>query len=94
MKYATEVIDLMAAYPGRGWKMAEIVRHVSGGRELDATERDETRKGVYRVLCLLVKGGQVACRQAHTRGAPAEFLWRCASVEMAPAWLACKNIQS
>ena len=34
MKYAHEVIDLLAAYPGREFRMAEILRHVSRGMPL------------------------------------------------------------
>ena len=34
MKYAKEVLDLMSAFPGREWRMAELVRDASGGREL------------------------------------------------------------
>ena len=40
MKYAKEVLDLMSAFPGREWRMAELVRDASGGRELARRERD------------------------------------------------------
>jgi len=33
MKYVAEITDLMAAFPGRDFKMAEIVRYVAGGRK-------------------------------------------------------------
>lgn len=59
MKYAHEVIDLMAAYPGREFRMAEIIRHVARGRRLSPREAEAARKAVRRVLAALEDGGQV-----------------------------------
>lgn len=59
MKYAREVIDLMAVHPGREFRMAEIVRYVCGGRRLPLRETEAVRKGVWRVLVALEEGGQV-----------------------------------
>jgi len=59
VKYAHEVIDLMAAYPGREFRMAEIIRHVARGRRLSPREAEATRKAVRRVLAALEDGGQV-----------------------------------
>ncbi|CAJ49064.1 putative phage protein [Bordetella avium 197N] len=59
MKYAREVIDLMAAFPGREFRMAEILRHVTGARNLPAREVEAARKGVRRVLVHLEDSGQV-----------------------------------
>ena len=60
MKYATEVLDLMAAAPGRPWRMAELVRGASGARELTRRERNAMRQAILRVLETLHEGGQVA----------------------------------
>lgn len=57
MKYAAEVIDLLAAYPGREFRMAEIVRHVARGRELSGRERNSVRQAVGRVLVTLEESG-------------------------------------
>lgn len=59
MKYAKEVIDLMAAYPGREFRMAEIIRHVCRGRRLSSRETEAIRKAVRRVLAALEEGGQL-----------------------------------
>lgn len=59
MKYAHEVIDLMGAYPGREFRMAEIIRHVCRGRRLSARETEAVRKAVRRVLAALEENGQV-----------------------------------
>lgn len=59
MKYAKEVIDLLAAYPGREFRMIQIVRHVSGARDLSARQRNAVRQGVLRVLDSLQDTGQI-----------------------------------
>ena len=50
MKYASEVIDLLAAYPNRAFKMIQIVRHVADGHPESPKEWERVRKGVRRVL--------------------------------------------
>lgn len=59
MKYAKEVIDLLAAYPGREFRMIQIVRHVSGARPLSIRQRNAVRQGVLRVLESLEESGQI-----------------------------------
>lgn len=59
MKYASEVIDLLAAYPGKEFRMAQIVRHVTKGRAVSPVRRHAIRKGVSRVLHELHDSGQV-----------------------------------
>lgn len=59
MKYAKEVIDLLAAYPGREFRMAQIVRHVARARDLTESQRHAVRKGIERVLNSLCESGQV-----------------------------------
>lgn len=59
MKYAKEVIDLLAAYPGRQFRMTEIVRHVSRARMLSTRERNAMRQAILRVLASLEDSGQV-----------------------------------
>jgi hypothetical protein len=77
LKYAKEVIDLLAAYPGRGFKMIQIVRHVADGHPRDPKEWERIRKGVRRVLDSLEESGQVECQQsdAHTGGF-ALYIWK------------------
>lgn len=59
MKYATQVIELLAAYPGRAFRMAEIIRHVSRGRALSPSERNAMRRAVLRVLEALADSNQI-----------------------------------
>ena len=77
MKYAREVIDLMAAFPGRDFRMAQIVRHVGRGVPESVVERERLRKGVRRVLEALADQGLVE-RDAPPlcRGAAAAYRWR------------------
>lgn len=62
MKFAKEIIGLMAAYPGRDFKMIELVRHVTGARDLAPRERDRERKAVIRVLAQLKEAGHIVRR--------------------------------
>ncbi|MBB1625682.1 hypothetical protein [Achromobacter sp. UMC71] len=74
MKYAKEVLDTMSAFPGRPWRMAELVRGASGARELTPRERNAMRQAILRVLETLHEGGQVA-RIEHARNSLA-YVWR------------------
>ena len=74
MKYATEVIDLLAAYPGREFQMAHIVRHVTGGREVNPAQRNAVRIGIFRVLRELTDSGHVhQLKHSQTRST---YAWR------------------
>lgn len=74
MKYAHEVMDLMGAYPMRSFRMMELVRHVTGGRQLECREREATRKAVQRVLDALIEAGSVEVQSAALRkGCFAEY---------------------
>lgn len=78
MRYAAEVIDLLAAYPGRPFRMIEIVRHVAKGRPSCKQQRDRYRQGVLRVLRALVDADSIRCRPG-MRGQPALYSWRSAT---------------
>lgn len=73
MKYAKEVIELLAAYPGREFRMSHLVRHVSKGRALPMGERNAIRIGIFRVLKHLSETGQVL--QHKTAGTSALYSW-------------------
>lgn len=75
MKYAREVIDLMAAFPGREFRMAEILRHVTRGMSLSESRRGTVREGVRQVLIDLVKSGQVHQEKVGTTSA--YYSWSC-----------------
>ena len=59
MKYASEILGLMRPYPGREFRMAQIVRAASGGKSLTDRQREAVRKGARRVLDELIESGQV-----------------------------------
>ncbi len=65
----------MAAYPGRDWKMKEIVRYVDPVAE--GKHRQRLRIGVIRVLHALSDTGAVLIRPPRaSRGGTALYRWR------------------
>lgn len=75
MKYASEVIDLLAAYPGREFRMAQIVNHVVRSREVSKLERQRVRNGVLRVLHSLRDNGSIEITPAEAQGGSATYSW-------------------
>ena len=74
MKYADKVIELMAAMPGREFRMVEIVRYVCPIPK-SSKDRSAVREGVRIVLLSLIGCGNVACRRASARGRYAAYRW-------------------
>jgi len=75
--YASEVIALLGAYPGREFKMVEIVRYVANGRDMSLREKRTMRKGVLRAIAALNEMGSVLIRPpAPSRGGSASYSWR------------------
>lgn len=74
MKYAKEVIDLLAAYPGREFRMIQIVRHVTRARVISPNQRNAVRIGIFRVLEQLRESGQV--EQKKGAATSATYAWR------------------
>lgn len=68
-------MDLMAAYPGRQFRMLELVNYIAG-RKADEREKKQTRKGVWRVLHLLQESGHVEIDNPEGRGAAAKYAWK------------------
>ena len=73
LRYAREVMDLMAAYPGRDWKMAHIVRYVCTAR--NETRRQKVRIGVHRVVAMLIETGHVERDPPGKYGSYALYRW-------------------
>ena len=73
-KYAKEVIDLMAAYPGRQFRMAHMINHIDRGAQGPARLR--IRVGTLRVLKALSDNGQVVIVEPETRGGSALYQWQ------------------
>ncbi len=74
MKYAKEVMDLMGPYPGRHFRMADIVRYVAP--QAMGAGRQRVRNGVLRVLESLAESGHVVVAPAAYRGGFATYAWR------------------
>jgi hypothetical protein len=67
----------MAAYPGRRWRMYELVCHVAGGKPPGRKHRDKYRAGVRLVVRALSEANVVSVEPAK-RGSFAAYCWgRC-----------------
>lgn len=75
MKYAKEVIGLIAAYPGREFRLVEVVRHVAKGRALDRTETTRLQRGVQRVMAELACNGSVTIREPEEGRHGRAYIW-------------------
>lgn len=77
MKYVGELIGFMGAYPGREFRMSELVRHVSRAGSLTLKQRRAMRKAVLRAIEALIGTGTVLRRPATAkRGGYAKYRWR------------------
>lgn len=73
MKYAKEIIELMAPYPGRQFKMAHLVREATRGRELTAEQRGAARQSVLRAVNALILNGSVKKESIAVKSASYEW---------------------
>ena len=76
MKYAKEVIELMSAYPGRDFRMVELVNSVTSGKHT-RKQRSAARRGILRVIQQLKESGCVIVRPpGKARGGYAVYRWK------------------
>lgn len=66
---------LLAPYPGREFRMRQIVNYVAP-KKVGERERKRVQMAVYRVLQALAESGQVIIKERSTNGAPATYSWR------------------
>jgi hypothetical protein len=71
--YCSELQDLMAAYPGREFKKAELVRYCAGCN-LGPRDYEAARKAVARVLAVLIETGSVT--KMCTSKTSCLYLWK------------------
>jgi hypothetical protein len=77
MLYVREIMDLMGAYPGRDFKMVEIVNYVTGDRDTDVRKKRAIRKGALRAIEALQSTGCLLVRPPRaSRGGYAHYRWR------------------
>lgn len=72
--YSKNVISLMGAYPGRRWRMADVVRYVASGRNEKPNER--IRRGVHRVVSELIAEGIVEYTAPEKPGSFGLYRWK------------------
>lgn len=75
MRFAREVIDLMAPFPGRPFRMQQLVRYAVAGKPLDGPAKKAARKAMARVLTHLEQSGHVKKVPAALRGGYAQYSW-------------------
>lgn len=77
MLYARELIEFMGAFPGRDFKMVELVGYIANGRKMDVREKRAVRKAALRAIDALSSSGCVLVRPPRaTRGGYAHYRWK------------------
>lgn len=74
MKYAKEVIELMGSFPGKEFRMNEIVRYVAKG-SASKRERDAIRLQIRVVLNQLEESGCVTIIKSSGNTSPLRYVW-------------------
>ena len=76
MKQSDKVMELMSAYPGRPWRMVEIVRFVCPSHA-SVKERSAVRQQVWNVLQALVEIRVVRARRpSQLNGRFITYIWQ------------------
>jgi hypothetical protein len=77
MLYARELIEFMGAWPGRDFKMVELVGYIANGRVLDIREKRAVRKAALRAVEALSASGCILVRPPRaSRGGFAHYRWK------------------
>ena len=79
MKHADKVINLMGAFPGKQFKMNQIVRYISP-KPPTQKERDAIRMQVRVVLKHLHESGCVEITKGEGRTSPIMYSWKTVSL--------------
>lgn len=74
MLYGKQVIELMAAYPGRAWVMRQLINYInpSAGR----VERLAMQRAVHRVMVCLQATGSVTITKPEKFGGQNRYSWK------------------
>ena len=75
MKYADKVIELMASYPGRDFRMVELIRYINPAPKTNK-ERTALHVTVWRAIKALESSGAVMVRQSKSNGGYATYRWK------------------
>jgi hypothetical protein len=68
-------MDLLAAYPGRPFRMAGIVNYICG-KAADRRQKKRVTEGVRRVLQALEDAGSIVVERTGRSGESATYTWR------------------
>lgn len=68
--------DLLSCYPGRQFRMYELVRHVSKGRVLPKGERAKYERGIQRAMRALAEHGLVEIVKPEPGRYGDMYVWR------------------
>ena len=74
MKYASEIIELMSAYPDRIWRISHLIRAVRPAAK--GKERVTVHHAVLRVLNELERTGHVSHERPQFNGSFSRFRWK------------------
>jgi hypothetical protein len=73
-------MDLLAAFPGRQFRMMHIVNSICG-KKADIKEKKQVRMGVWRVLKTLEESGHIDVEAQEGRGSSAQYAWKTSPCE-------------
>ena len=76
MLYAREILELMGAYPGRDFRIKEIINYVKNGRELTPRARQSMHVAVFRVLRELEQSQSIEVRRTDKNGGYSVYRWK------------------
>ena len=76
MLYVGDLIDLMAAFPGREWRMKDLINYCRKGRRITPTQRRAIAIAVFRAIRALEGTGVIAIKRSPVRGSYAIYVWR------------------
>lgn len=74
MKYASEIIELMSAYPERIWRISHLIRAVRPNAT--GNTRNSVHRAVLRVLNELESTGHVTHERPQFNGSFSRFRWK------------------
>lgn len=68
--------DLMECYPGRPFRMYELVRHVAKGKDLPTRDRKKYERGIQRHMKALEEHGLVEIIKPEPGRYGDKYVWR------------------
>lgn len=77
MRFAREMMELMAPYPGRDWRMRQLVNYICNGRPIGREERNAMREAIRLVMEAFEESGAIHIKPSkEARGGFALYCWK------------------